>query len=172
VSARSFWAFLGVLAFVALLAYGLISKGEAKIAIGEMAPDRTLPRLDGGGSGRIADYRGKWALVNLWASWCDPCKQESPVLEDYFQRHGGANFTVLGIDVQDNSDDAQAFVWRFRLTYPQLRSIGDDRSKAFGTTGLPENFLVDPRGRLALIRRGVVDRAYLDRFVTPMIGGR
>jgi cytochrome c biogenesis protein CcmG, thiol:disulfide interchange protein DsbE len=170
VSARQLTAFLAVLAFIGLLAYGLISKGEARLAIGEPVPDKTLPWLDGAGSGRIADYRGKWVLVNLWASWCDPCKQESPVLQALSQRERARGLVVLGINVQDNSDDARAFVKRFHLTYPQLLSVGDDRSRAFGTTGLPESFLVNPSGHLALIRRGVVDRRYLARFVTPQIG--
>ena len=80
--------------------------------------------------------------------------------------------TVLGINVQDNSDDALAFVREHHLTYPQLRSVGDERSEAFGSTGVPENFLVDPSGHLALIWRGVVDRQFLDEQVAPLIGER
>jgi hypothetical protein len=79
---------------------------------------------------------------------------------------------VLGINVQDNSDDALTFVRRYRLTYPQLRSVGDERSDAFGSTGVPENFLVNPRGRLALILRGPLDQEYLDRFVEPTVEER
>jgi cytochrome c biogenesis protein CcmG, thiol:disulfide interchange protein DsbE len=169
VGARTFWAFLGVLGVLGLLGYGLVSKGEASLAIGQPAPDKRLSRLDGNGSGQIADYRGGWVLVNLWASWCEPCKEESPTLERYFARNKTSGFTVLGVNVQDNSDDARAFVRRFRLNYPQLRSVGDDRSRAFGSTGVPESFLVDPEGKLLLIRRGVVDDTYLDRFVTPLI---
>jgi cytochrome c biogenesis protein CcmG, thiol:disulfide interchange protein DsbE len=160
------------LAVVGLLGYGLLSKGEASIELGEPVPDKDLPYLDGGGSGEIADYRGKWVLVNLWASWCGPCREESPTLQQFYERHRREGVTVLGINVQDNSDDALAFVRRYRLTYPQLRSVGDERSDAFGSTGVPENFLVDPRGRLALIRRGPVDQEYLDRFIEPALEER
>jgi cytochrome c biogenesis protein CcmG/thiol:disulfide interchange protein DsbE len=172
VSARAFVAVMASLAVVGLLGYGLLSKGEASIEIGEAVPDKELPFLDGGGNGEIADYRGRWVLVNLWASWCTPCREESPTLQSFYERYRREGVTVLGIDVQDNSDDALAFVRRYRLTYPQLRSVGDERSDAFGSTGVPENFLVDPQGRLALIRRGPVDQEYLDRFVEPALEER
>jgi len=168
VSVRALLAFLAVLGVVGLLGFGLLSKGEAKISVGEPVPDRALPTLGGEGQIEIADYRGRWVLVNLWASWCLPCRQEAPELERFAHRH--PDLTVLGINVQDNSDDALAFVDEFGLTYPQARSVGDERSAAFGSTAVPENFLVDPRGRLALIRRGVVDGRFLSENVVPMIG--
>lgn len=168
-SARAFLAFLAVCAVIGLLGFGLLSKGEATIAVGEAAPDRELPVLGGPGTGSIADYRGRWVLVNLWASWCVPCRQEAPVLDEFARRYRGRNVTVLGIDVQDNSDDALAFLREFDVRYPQLRSVGDERSEAFGSTGVPENFLVDPRGRLALIWRGPVDREFLERNVVPIV---
>ena len=169
-SARAFAATLAVLAVIGLLGFGLLSKGEAKIALGKPVPDRELPVLEGGGSGSIADHRGRWVLVNLWASWCVPCRQEAPELER-FSRRFRERVTVLGIDVQDNSDDALAFVREHRLTYPQLRSVGDERSEAFGSTGVPENFLVDPRGRLVLIWRGPVDERFLAERVVPIVEG-
>jgi cytochrome c biogenesis protein CcmG/thiol:disulfide interchange protein DsbE len=171
VSARAFIAFLAVCAVIALLGFGLLSKGSAKIAVGERVPDRALPVLDGSGEGEIADYRGKWVLVNLWASWCVPCREEAPVLEHWWRDHRDEGVTVLGINVQDNSDDALAFLREFKTTYPQLRSVGDERSEAFGSTGVPENFLVDPKGKLALIWRGPVDKGFLEDSVDPIVEG-
>jgi cytochrome c biogenesis protein CcmG, thiol:disulfide interchange protein DsbE len=172
VSTRAFLAFLGVCAVIALLAYGLLSKGEAKIAVGDPVPDRSLPLLgDETKHGDIADYRGSWVLVNLWASWCVPCRQEAPALDRFAREHRKQGVRVLGIDVQDNSDDALAFVREYDVEYPQLRSVGDERSAAFGSTGVPENFLVDPRGRLALIWRGPVDRSFLEKQVVPIVEG-
>lgn len=171
-SARAFLAFLAVCAVIGLLAFGLLSKGEAKIAVGDPVPDRQLPVLDGPGQGSIADYRGRWVLVNLWASWCAPCRQEAPELERFAQRYRKRGVSVLGIDVQDNSEDALAFLREYRVEYPQLRSVGDERSAAFGSTGVPENFLVDPQGRLALIWRGPVDTEFLEQNVAPIVKGR
>jgi cytochrome c biogenesis protein CcmG, thiol:disulfide interchange protein DsbE len=172
VSTRAFLAFMAVLAVVGLLGYGLLTKGESSLDLGEPVPDAELPRLEGDGTGEIADYRGDWVLVNLWASWCLPCREESPSLERFYERHRNDGVTVLGINVQDNSDDARSFAREYELGYPQLRSVGDERSEAFGSTGVPENFLVDPEGELALIRRGPVDDEYLRRFVLPLIEER
>ena len=171
-STRPFLAFLAVLAVLGLLGFGLLSKGETKIALGEAVPDRELPVLGGPGQGSIADYRGHWVLVNLWASWCTPCRQEAPELERFAQRYRKRDLIVLGINVQDNSDDALAFLRDYRVGYPQLRSTGDERSAAFGSTGVPENFLVDPHGRLALIWRGPVDEEFLQQRVVPVVEGR
>jgi cytochrome c biogenesis protein CcmG, thiol:disulfide interchange protein DsbE len=172
VSARAFLAFLAVCAFIGLLGFGLLSKGEAKIAVGDPVPDEVLPVLGGPGQGSIADYRGRWVLVNLWASWCPPCREETPDLERFARRYGKRDITVLGINVQDNEDDALAFLRENDVRYPQLRSIGDERSAAFGSTGVPENFLVDPRGRLALIWRSAVDETFLREQVLPIVKGR
>jgi cytochrome c biogenesis protein CcmG/thiol:disulfide interchange protein DsbE len=172
VSARAFLATFAVLAVIGLLGFGLLSKGEAKIAVGEPAPDRVLPVLGGAGQGSIADYRGRWVLVNLWASWCIPCRQEAPDLDRFAQRYRRRGISVLGINVQDNSDDALAFLREYDVRYPQLRSVGDERSAAFGSTGVPENFLVDPQGRLALIWRGPVDEKFLEREVVPVVEGK
>jgi len=170
VSARSFLAFLAVLAVIGLLGFGLLSKGATKIAVGEPVPDRELPALPGPGHDSIADYKGKWVLVNLWASWCIPCREEAPVLDRFYRRNRG-DTTVVGIDVQDNREDAVAFLREHPTGYPQLRSVGDERSKAFGSTGVPENFLVDPHGNLALIWRGPVDDRFLADRVEPIIAG-
>jgi cytochrome c biogenesis protein CcmG/thiol:disulfide interchange protein DsbE len=172
VSARSFLAFLAVLGLIGLLGFGLLSKGSTKIAVGEPVPDRVLPDLPGPGHGSIAEQRGKWVLVNLWASWCVPCREEAPVLERFYRAERKKGTTVVGINVQDNRDDASAFLRTHPTTYPQLRSVGDERSAAFGSTGVPENFLVDPRGHLALIWRGPVDEDFLRQRVVPLIEAR
>jgi cytochrome c biogenesis protein CcmG, thiol:disulfide interchange protein DsbE len=171
VNARAFLATLAVFAVIGLLGFGLLNKGETKIAVGEPAPDRELPVLGGPGHGSIAEYRGDWVLVNLWASWCTPCRQEAPELDRFARRYRSRDVRVLGINVQDNSDDALSFMREYKIRYPQLRSVGDERSAAFGSTGVPENFLVDPRGRLALIWRGPVDEKFLEQHVVPVVEG-
>jgi thiol-disulfide isomerase/thioredoxin len=161
---------MAVLAVIGLLAYGLLSKGEQALAIGDPAPDKELTVLGGTETQSLADFRGRFVLVNFWASWCEPCREEAPALEDFQRRHGGPDFTVLGIDLDDSTDDALAFVREYGLTYPQLRDgDGRERREAFGMTGFPESFLVDPDGDVALIRRGPVDAAFLRDEVEPLI---
>jgi cytochrome c biogenesis protein CcmG/thiol:disulfide interchange protein DsbE len=168
---RSFIAVLAVLAVVGLLTFGLLSKGSTGVALGEAAPSEPLPRLEGGSAESLADYRGQWVLVNFWASWCVPCRAEAPELEEFQRRHGGPRFTVLGIDSRDLTGDGRDFVERYGLSYPQLRDGDGDAAHEFGTTGVPENFLIDPQGKVRLLVRGPVDAEYLDQYVAPMLPG-
>jgi cytochrome c biogenesis protein CcmG, thiol:disulfide interchange protein DsbE len=172
-SSKSFAVVIAVLAVVGLLGFGLLSKGEASLSVGDRAPDKELTRLGSPGSGEIADYLGIWVLVNFWASWCAPCKTEAPALESFQRAHAANSFTVLGINLDDTTSDALDFVKRYGLTYPQLREgDGDDRRDAYGMTGFPESFLIDPQGHVALIRRGPVDDSYLAQQIAPLIASR
>jgi cytochrome c biogenesis protein CcmG/thiol:disulfide interchange protein DsbE len=162
---------LAVLAVVGLLVFGLVSKGSSGVALGEPAPASPLPWLEGGGDGSLAEFRGRWVLVNFWASWCVPCHQEAPELERFQQRHSGQHFTVLGIDSRDLSGDGKEFVRRYGLSYPQLRDGDGAAAHDYGTTGVPENFLIDPRGRVRLLLRGPVTGGYLREAVAPLLPG-
>jgi len=170
VSARSLAVFLAVLAVIGLLGYGLLTKGSgALVAVGEQMPDAELPTLDGEGTGSISDHRGKWVLVNIWASWCLPCREESPALQRFYEEHRADGLVVLGIDSKDVTSDALAFVEEFGLTYPQLRDAEGEYPDELGVTGFPESFLVDPQGEVALVRTGPVTEGYLEEEVVPLI---
>jgi cytochrome c biogenesis protein CcmG, thiol:disulfide interchange protein DsbE len=173
VSTRTFVVFIAVLAVIGLLGYGLLNKSAKALEPGETVPPTALPKLDGQGTGSVADYRGRWVLVNVWASWCVPCRDESPALERFYRAHRGQRFTILGVDSNDLSDDALSFVRRYGVTYPQLRDGNGDFSQGeLGTTGVPESFLVGPDGKLALHRLGPVTPAYLDSNVVPYLSGK
>jgi cytochrome c biogenesis protein CcmG/thiol:disulfide interchange protein DsbE len=172
VNTRALIAVVCVLALVGLLAFGLSSKGGNAIAVGQRAPDGSLERLGADGTARISDYRGHWTLVNFWASWCQPCRSEAPVLERYYRAHSKQGTVVLGIDLDDNTGDATRFIEEFGLTYPQLRSPDGSRWRDdYGMTGFPESFLIDPQGQLAVIRRGPVDQSVLNQQFEPVIDG-
>jgi cytochrome c biogenesis protein CcmG/thiol:disulfide interchange protein DsbE len=168
---------VGVIAVIALLAYGLGSTGpdrgiDQALARGErvQAPAFDLPRLAGGGRASLRDYRGRVVVLNIWASWCDPCRAESPLLERWHRRIEGAGGTVLGVDVLDVSSDARAFVREFELTYPQLHDSEDSLRSDYGATGVPETAVIDRRGRVAAMRRGPVDEAFMREKVLPLVG--
>jgi cytochrome c biogenesis protein CcmG/thiol:disulfide interchange protein DsbE len=169
VSFRSVIAVIGVLAVLGLLVVGLASKGSSGVGVGDPAPVGSLPQLEDDGSQSLADYRGRWVLVNLWASWCIPCRAEAPALEAFQREHGGPRFTVLGIDSRDLSGDGSDFVDEFGLTYPQLRDGDGDAAHDYGTTGVPENYLVDPRGIVQLHVPGPVSEENLNEEVAPLL---
>jgi cytochrome c biogenesis protein CcmG/thiol:disulfide interchange protein DsbE len=165
-------------ALVALLIAGLAQKGsdhtlDDAVAKGRrpVAPDRALPVLGGTGSLTLASFRGRVVVLNFWASWCDPCRAEAPLLERAQRRllrdHAG---TVLGVTYRDATPDSQAFVRKFGLTYPSVRDVDGDLAKAYGTRALPETFVIDRRGRIAALSRGQVNGRFLAHAVTVAEG--
>jgi cytochrome c biogenesis protein CcmG/thiol:disulfide interchange protein DsbE len=171
VSGKSFAAVMAVLGVVALLAFGLISKGESNLEVGDEAPVADLPVLAGEeGTGSIADARGSWALLNIWASWCVPCKDEAPDLVAFQREHGQPGFfSVLGIQTQDGTEDGLEFMRENHFNYPSLRDGSGDYADDLGSTGVPETILIDPEGKVAYIRRGQIDAELLDQEVLPLI---
>jgi cytochrome c biogenesis protein CcmG/thiol:disulfide interchange protein DsbE len=170
---------LGALALLALLAYGVFSSGSdeginSALARGERpaAPRVELPRLDGRGRGSLRGYRGKVVVLNYWASWCDPCREESPLLERWHRRIASRGGTVLGVDVLDVTADARAFVRRYKLSYPMLRDREGETQGSYGVNGYPETFVIDRRGRIAAARRGPVDDRFLERTLPRLLAER
>jgi cytochrome c biogenesis protein CcmG, thiol:disulfide interchange protein DsbE len=167
-----------VLALVALLAYGLAQNEpdrsvEDSLARGERekAPALELPKLGGGGEGSLADYRGEVVVLNFWASWCKPCREESPMLERWHQRMTKRDGTVLGVDVLDVTVDAEDFIAEYGLTYPMLKDKDGDALESFGVVAYPETFVIDGDGRIAAVRRGPVDEEFLTAEVAPLLEG-
>ncbi|HSI80689.1 MAG TPA: redoxin domain-containing protein [Solirubrobacterales bacterium] len=170
---RTFAIFIAILAVIGLLAYGFLSEGTPRLEAGEPVPATELERLGAAGTGSIADYRGSWLLVNVWASWCTPCEAEAPDLRRFDRRHGDRDeFAIVGIDTQDGTEPALEFVAEHGLDYDHLRDPSGTYSRdELGTTGVPESFLVDPDGNLALHAPGVIDAAWLENEVAPRIEG-
>jgi cytochrome c biogenesis protein CcmG, thiol:disulfide interchange protein DsbE len=167
-----------VVALVALLAYGLAQNepdrgAEEALARGERetAPALELPKLDGGGTGSLADYRGQVVVLNFWASWCKPCREESPMLDRWHRRMARRGGTVLGVDILDVTADAQAFIEEFGLSYPMLKDKDGDALESFGVVAYPETFVIDRKGRIAAVRRGPVDERFMNAEVAPLLEG-
>jgi len=172
-------AVLGVLCLLGLLAYGLFQTKtgdgiDSAVARGQSpaAPAFDLGRLGGEGRRSLADYRGQVVVLNFWGSWCKPCRDESPLLERWHKRISARGATVLGVDAIDVTSDAQDFVEEFRLTYPMVKDTDEEVGRDYGITGYPETFVVDRRGRIAALRRGPVDDAFMRDHVLPLLEGR
>jgi cytochrome c biogenesis protein CcmG/thiol:disulfide interchange protein DsbE len=161
-------------ALVGLLIYG-VSAQSANRTLDELvrrgdyplAPQasRQLPVLGAAGERSLASLRGKVVVLNFWASWCEPCAAEAPLLErtqNTLQRRDG---TVLGVTYLDASPDSERFVRRYHLTYPVLRDTTGDFAHSYGTDQLPESFVIDRQGRIVAISRGQVEASFLTRAV-------
>lgn len=143
-----------VAALLALLAWRLThaqgAEVRAALARGARppAPAFTLERLDREGELSLASLRGKAVVVNFWASWCVPCKEEAPVLEAAWRKYRSQGLVLVGIDFDDFRTDARRFAKENGITYPLVYDRTGDVAELYGLKGVPETFFVDRRGRL------------------------
>lgn len=165
-------------ALLALLGFGVAHQGsdssiDAAVRKGDlpMAPNSNLalPVLGAAGTEKLADLRGKVVILNVFASWCDPCKAEAPILELEQKRLAGHNATILGVTYLDNSSDSQSFVRRQHITYPVVRDVSGNFVRSFGTTGVPETFVINRQGRIAALRRFQLDSQWLAQTLPPIL---
>jgi peroxiredoxin len=160
VTARGQWAVVG--AVVLLLAGGLLAAtrlvgGElAPVTVGARAPDFRARTLDPVPRARtIADYRGQVVLLNLWATWCPPCRAEMPSMQALHDSLGGKGLRVVAVSVDDagNEEAIRAFAKAYGLTFEILHDPSGDIQRAYQTSGLPESFVIDREG---VIRKTVI----------------
>jgi cytochrome c biogenesis protein CcmG, thiol:disulfide interchange protein DsbE len=156
------------LALLALLTYGISSNEpdrsvEGALARGERekAPTIRLRKLSGAGKVDLASFRGQVVVLNYWASWCRPCRQESPLLEEWHERIVKRGGTVLGVNANDVDYKARAFVRSYSLTYPQLRDSASETVGKLGIVGFPETFVIDRRGYIAAVQRGPLTDGFM-----------
>lgn len=123
-----------------------------------LAPDFTLERLNEEGTLQLSSLRGKAVVLNFWASWCIPCKQEAPYLEQVWRAKRAQGLVVVGLDAKDFRADARRFAERFGLTFPLVYDGPGDMTGPYGVTGFPETFVIDREGRVVRAFAGAVDR--------------
>jgi len=174
---RVYWPVtIAAAALVALLAYGLASQGpdtsiDDQLAKGERveAPVRDLPMLGADGTGSLADHAGKVVVLNVWASWCGPCKSEMPLLQKTHDDIADRGGLVLGVDTQDSTEAALSFLSENDISFGSLRDRDREYGRDLGVGGYPETFLIDREGRIAAAYRGPVTKEWLDEKLEPLL---
>jgi cytochrome c biogenesis protein CcmG/thiol:disulfide interchange protein DsbE len=135
------------LAFLGLLAYGVFTSAPAKVEAGEPIPDFELPVLGDTGTISAADLRGSPVVINFWASWCTPCREEAKLLERIYREYSDDGVVFLGVLYKDSEESGLAFAEEFEVSYPTVLDIDEEFSRELGVKGVPETFFIDAEGK-------------------------
>ena len=173
---------IAAVALLALLAFGVGGQNsgssiDAQVARGDypVAPSlhASLPLLGSGARTSLAAYRGKVVVLNVFASWCgavqgrgaDPRRRAA-------HRCSAHGATVLGVTYLDNPTASEQFVRQEHITYPVVRDVDGDFVRSFGTTGVPETFVINRQGRVQALRRFQLDGSWLKTVLPPILAAR
>lgn len=186
-------AFLLAGGLVGLLAYGLLARSpnttiddalaQAKpvpapgfsldvLTRGSLPPNDAFARAAANDRVDLRELRGTPVVLNFWASWCVPCREEAPLLQRGWMRHTKDGVLFVGLNMQDVRSDARTFLRTFRQTFPHVRDATNETARKWGVTGIPETFFIGRDGRIVGHVIGVVTVDQLERGIADAIVGR
>jgi thiol-disulfide isomerase/thioredoxin len=140
---------LGLALLAALLAMPIASAEALK----GPAPDFVL-KSNGGKNVRLSELRGQVVMINFWASWCGPCRQEMPLLDELHSRYKGLGFTVLGVNVEEDSRKADGLLRQIPVSFPVLYDTENAVSEMYGVNAMPTTVMVDRNGNMRYLHKG------------------
>jgi peroxiredoxin len=154
---------------IAVAALSLLLSGSAfATKVGEVAPDFT--RTDFANKQfKLSDHRGKLVLLNFWATWCPPCREEMPLFSKWQREHKGKGLQVIGVSMDDDATSVKEFLAKYPVTYPVV--MGDVKlAETFGgVLGLPLSYLIDAQGRVVARYQGEADLAKMEAKIKELL---
>ena len=145
-------AWVGLLGLLSVIALGMVNNKQGPVLKGQQVKNFSFTTFEGNKI-NLEDLKGKVVLINFWASWCNPCKQEAADLESAWQFYKDRGDVVfLGVDYVDTEPEAKAYLKEFNITYPNGPDLGTRISQMFRITGVPETYVLDRDGRLQAIK--------------------
>jgi cytochrome c biogenesis protein CcmG/thiol:disulfide interchange protein DsbE len=160
-------AFAVILALLGLLAWGLRKVQAGPVESG-MAPDFTLTSFDGR-TLTLSELRGQVVIINFWASWCPPCREEAAYLEQTWRKYKNKGVIFIGVDWVDTEKEALAYMDEFDLTYFNGPDIGTRIAQAYNIQGVPETFYVAKNGELRGVHIGPLKSPELDEKIDELL---
>ena len=149
----------------------LVPALASAVAVQDKAPDFALKSIDGTNL-RLNEYRGQVVLINFWASWCGPCRQEMPLLEAIDKRYQNAGFTVLGVNVEGKAAPAKEIAAKAGVSFPVLVDEGQKVSELYQLEAMPSSVIVDRDGVVRYVHSGYKpgDEAKYVEVIKQLIG--
>lgn len=165
------WQFIFVvilLGFVGILAFRLWDTNTTEQRADGLAPDFTFTTFEGE-TISLADLKGKGVVLNFWASWCDPCREEAELLESAWRREQDNGIVFIGLDYLDQEPAAKAYLAEYDISYPNGPDLQSQAARRYGIKGVPETYFITPEGEIVQTVIGpITNAAQLDSFLAKI----
>jgi cytochrome c biogenesis protein CcmG/thiol:disulfide interchange protein DsbE len=154
-----------LIAFVGLLAVRLLQTNQTEQRAAGEAPPFTFTTFDGA-TISLDDLRGQGVVLNFWASWCDPCREEAALLESTWQQEKDNGIVFLGLDYLDQEPAALKYLAEYGITYPNGPDLQSAAARRYGIKGVPETFFIDPAGKIQEVIVGpITNQAHMNALL-------
>lgn len=158
---------IGFILVAAVIGMQLARQNQTQPTSGP-APDFSLTTFNGD-TFRLTEQRGKVVVVNFWASWCGPCRDEAPILQSVWERYRDQSVVLVGVAYLDSDQDSRAFIDEFGITYPNGPDRGTRISETYRIQGVPETFVVDQNGQIVEFIIAPVQPGQLDTILDRIL---